>query len=228
MVAQHCWFGMKLFQAGKFFFFPKSLLQMLQDCKGLHLVPKPTFLAWVGPIGMNILGNVVVKEIILNLCSSQAEMPYLVLLFRGTGRCSKACSNQKPNFLQIRSSSQHHKVSIISRVAGRSGACASSSTTQSSNSEEASAPAKDWGQGGKRKSCSKLHPASITHCEWMMEGWAGCILQEVLLCQQVLESFCVLQSPRDKNARKIRKNNIQLFCQSILLSLLVCLNLVRI
>lgn len=100
---------------------------------------------------MNILGNVVVKEIILHLCSDQAEMPYLLLLFRSTGRCSKACSNQKPNFLQIRGTSQHHKVSIISRGAGRSSACASSSPTQSSNSKEASAPAKDQSQGGKCK-----------------------------------------------------------------------------
>lgn len=100
---------------------------------------------------MNILGNVVVKEMILNLCSDQAKMPYLVLSFRSTGRCSKACSNQKPNFLQTRGSSQHHKVSFISGVTGRSGACASSSTTQSSNSKEASAPAEEWSQGGKCK-----------------------------------------------------------------------------
>lgn len=100
---------------------------------------------------MNILGDLVVKEIILNLCSGQAKMPYLVLLFRGTGRCSKACSNQNPSFLQTRGSSQHHKISIVSRVTGRSGAGASSPTTQSSNSKETSAPAKDWSQGGKCK-----------------------------------------------------------------------------
>lgn len=143
---------------------------MLQDFKCLCLVPKPTFLAWAGPIGMTILGNLAVKEIILNLCSDQAEMPYLVLLFRSTGRCSKACSNQKPNFFQTRGPSQHHKVSTISRVAGRSGACASSSTSQSSNSKEASAPAKDRSQGGKCKSCCKMHPASITQCKWWRGG----------------------------------------------------------
>lgn len=132
-------------------FLPNSFLQMLQVCKGLCLVPKPTFLAWVGPIGTNILGNIVAKEISLNLCSVQARMPYLVLLFRSTGRCSKACSNQEPHFVQTWGPSQHHEVSIISRVTGRSGACASSSTTQSSNSKEASAPAKDRSQGGKCK-----------------------------------------------------------------------------
>lgn len=140
---------MKLFQMEKFL--PNNLLQMLLVCKGLCLVPKPTFLAWVGPIGMNILGNIVAKGISLNLCSDQTRMPYLVLLFRSTGRCSKACSNQEPNFLQTWGSSQPHKVSIISRVAGRSSACASSPTTQSSNCKEASAPAKDWSQGGKCK-----------------------------------------------------------------------------
>lgn len=100
---------------------------------------------------MNRFWETCLKEIILNLCSYQADMPYLVLLFRSTGRCSKACSKQKPNFLQTRGSSQHHKVSISSRVAGRSCACASSSTSQSSNSKEASAPAKDRSQGGKCK-----------------------------------------------------------------------------
>lgn len=169
MVAQHCWFGMKLFQTGKFS--PNSLLQMLQDCKGLCLVPKPTFLDWAGPVGMNILGDVVVKEIILNLCSDQAKMPYLLLLFRSTGRCSKACSFQKPNFLQTWGSSQHHKVSF------RSGACASSSSTQSSNSKEASAPAKDRSQGGKCKrvaaKCTQPPLHSVNdggwkQCEWLV------------------------------------------------------------
>lgn len=41
MVSQHHCLGMKLFQTGEFF--PESLLQTWQDCRGLRLFLKPTF-----------------------------------------------------------------------------------------------------------------------------------------------------------------------------------------